>query len=292
MLHLRFPFSFFLLPIYCCGLAIAGTVDWPRAVLVFVILHLLVYPASNGFNSYFDRDLGSIGCLPSPPPVSRSLLVAALALDLAGLAASFLVSPLFALAVLLYGLGSKLYSWPGVRLKRRPFGGWLATGLGQGGATLVAIVIGVDPAGLSGLGPRAAIAALLFTLLFLGIFPLTQVYQHEEDSGRGDITISVRLGIRGTFALSGAFLGMAILGWIAFLAFTSTMAWTLAFALMQAPALAIFAYWAVASFRDPKAANYRNTMRMNVIASLFLNAFFALYLALGQQGGAPWIRFL
>jgi hypothetical protein len=28
---------------------------------VFVILHLLLYPASNGFNSYHDRDTGPVG---------------------------------------------------------------------------------------------------------------------------------------------------------------------------------------------------------------------------------------
>ena len=48
---LRLPFSFFLMPVYWFALSQVVEKDWTRAILIFVILHLLVYPASNGYNS-------------------------------------------------------------------------------------------------------------------------------------------------------------------------------------------------------------------------------------------------
>src|SRR5215203_4561914 len=45
---LRFHFSLFLLPVYLFALSQAPTIDLKNAVLSFFILHLLVYPSSNG----------------------------------------------------------------------------------------------------------------------------------------------------------------------------------------------------------------------------------------------------
>ena len=63
--------SFSFLPILNAGLLVRaqpGSVqaDIANAALIFVILHILVYPASNGYNSYMDRDEGSIGGLKNP----------------------------------------------------------------------------------------------------------------------------------------------------------------------------------------------------------------------------------
>jgi 1,4-dihydroxy-2-naphthoate octaprenyltransferase len=41
--------------------------------------------------------------------------------------------------------------------------------------------------------------ALLSTCLLLGSYPMTQIYQHEEDARRGDKTFSLLLGIKETF---------------------------------------------------------------------------------------------
>jgi 1,4-dihydroxy-2-naphthoate octaprenyltransferase len=70
---LRIPFSFFLSPIYFFALAQVPHINWFNAVLIFFIIHFLIYPASNGYNSYMDRDTESIGGLEKPPPPSRQL---------------------------------------------------------------------------------------------------------------------------------------------------------------------------------------------------------------------------
>ncbi|MGB3618624.1 MAG: hypothetical protein WBA12_10935, partial [Catalinimonas sp.] len=51
---LRVPFSVHLMPIFLFALSQTPAPHWPSAALAFVILHLLVYPASNGYNSYQD----------------------------------------------------------------------------------------------------------------------------------------------------------------------------------------------------------------------------------------------
>ena len=80
-LHLRIPFSFFLLPVFLFAISILKNPDLFSVFLVGVILHLLLYPASNGYNSYFDKDENSIGGLKNPPKVHKELYWVSLILD-------------------------------------------------------------------------------------------------------------------------------------------------------------------------------------------------------------------
>jgi 4-hydroxybenzoate polyprenyltransferase len=64
---LRFPFSFFLMPVFWFALSMLREIDWYKAAILFFILHVLVYPSSNGYNSLQDQDKGSIGGLERPP---------------------------------------------------------------------------------------------------------------------------------------------------------------------------------------------------------------------------------
>src|SRR5688572_32797189 len=107
---LRIPFSFFLSPIYFFALAQVQHVNWFNAVLVFFILHFLIYPASNGYNSYMDRDTESIGGLEKPPPPSRQLFGVTIFLDAVGILLSLLIGPVFTLVMLFYIGASKAYS--------------------------------------------------------------------------------------------------------------------------------------------------------------------------------------
>lgn len=58
---LRFHFSFFLMPVFWLSLSQVKNIHTGNTIFVFIILHLLVYPASNGYNSYMDKDTSSIG---------------------------------------------------------------------------------------------------------------------------------------------------------------------------------------------------------------------------------------
>ena len=73
ILHLRIPFSFFLLPVFCFGISQAASIHVTDTVIVFIALHLLIYPGSNVYNSYMDKDTGSIGGLEKPHKCSEHI---------------------------------------------------------------------------------------------------------------------------------------------------------------------------------------------------------------------------
>src|SRR6476660_1382931 len=120
ILHMRFGFSFFLLPVFLFAMSQAPQVLFLNAFLTFVVWHLLVYPASNGYNSYFDKDEGSIALIEKPPKVDKSLHYFSVILDLAVLMLAALVNWGLFITVVIYGVFSKLYSHPSVRLKKFP----------------------------------------------------------------------------------------------------------------------------------------------------------------------------
>ncbi|MFM8914314.1 MAG: UbiA family prenyltransferase, partial [Flammeovirgaceae bacterium] len=190
LLHLRFPFSYFLLPVYLFALSQSPDFTADRLLWSFLLIHLLLYPASNGYNSYFDKDEQSIGGLKNPPKVNVSLYWAALFLDAAAIALAMLkISFLFAAMLFVYGLASKAYSHPSVRLKKYPFGGWLVTGFFQGFFTFLMSYVGINHAEAGNLvQAKVLIPAALTSIMLWGNYPMTQVYQHEEDAKHGDST--------------------------------------------------------------------------------------------------------
>ena len=84
-LHLRIPFSYFLLPVYLFSLSASPNLNESKLLWVFVILHFFLYPASNGYNSYFDKDEKSIGGLKNPPPVTKGLYWLSLLLEVSAI---------------------------------------------------------------------------------------------------------------------------------------------------------------------------------------------------------------
>ena len=80
LILLRFPFSIYLLPVFLFAVSQSQQINGVKALFVFFILHLLIYPSSNGYNSYMDQDTDSIGGLENPPPSTRMLLYASLLL--------------------------------------------------------------------------------------------------------------------------------------------------------------------------------------------------------------------
>lgn len=278
---LRFPFSLFLAPVYLFALSQLPEVHWPHALLAGVILHLLVYPASNGYNSYMDRDSGPIGGLASPLPPTRELFYVTVAMDVAALLLGLLVHPLFSACLLLYILASRAYSWRGLRLKQYPLIGYLTVIIFQGGLTFFMVYVfcgspiphSRDFAALSSFPPTTyhlppTTLLLAACLLIGGFYPLTQIYQHEADRADGVTTISMLLGLRGTFLFCGVMYSLAM-GLMAYSFHKSGhMRDFFVIATLLMPVALYFIGWARKVWQDPREANFNNTMRMNVVASL------------------------
>ena len=266
-------------------LLVSDRIEAGTAVAVFAIVHLLLYPASNAFNSYYDRDEGSIGVLEFPPPVSRHLLYTALILDLLAIALGWFVTPLFALLLAFYGLSSKAYSYDRIRLKRYAILSWILVGVGQGAITIIMFHVALSRGDFgAAMAPNVLLLAGLASLFLMASYPLTQVYQHDADRRRGDRTISMLLGIRGTFLFSGAFFTIVIAGFTIFFIFANGLFFGALFLVSQVPTAWYFLRWFSRVRADETAADFRSAMRTNTISATGLNAYCLLVLIVGYMG--------
>jgi UbiA prenyltransferase family len=275
-LHLRIPFSFFLMPVYFFALGISPNFGGSRLLWSWLIIHLFLYPASNGYNSYFDKDEKSIGGLKNPPPVNKGLYYLSLIFDLVSILLGFLkISPLFAMLILFYGLVSKAYSHPSVRLKKFPIAGWLTVGIFQGFFTFLMCYVGINDFGIENLlNARVLIPATLSTIILLGTYPMTQVYQHEEDAKRGDRTISLLLGVRGTFTFVLIIFTLAAAGYVWYFYSFYELRFGVAFLAFLSPVVVYFLVWFLLVIKNPEKANFSFTMWLNFLSALCLNGFF------------------
>lgn len=276
LLHLRIAFSFFLMPVFLFALCISPNINGESILWSFLIIHLLLYPASNGYNSYFDKDEKSIGGLKNPPPVKKELYYVSILLDVVAVVLGFImVSKEFAVMLLIYGLISKSYSHPSIRLKKYAVTGCVIVALFQGLFTFAMCYAGINKFGFETLiQSKVIFPGFLTSLMFFATYPMTQVYQHEEDVKRGDITMSVKLGIRGTFLFAMAFFTLAATGFIYYFVTTFSALYAVVFIVTQSPVAIYFLFWFASVIRDPSNADHTSTMRMTFISSLCLNVFF------------------
>lgn len=282
ILHLRIPFSVFLMPVFCFAAAVAAPAVTPMNYLIlWTVLHLFLYPASNGYNSYYDRDEGSIGGLEKPPQVTQDLLYVSLLFDAFALLTGFYFGWKFVLMIFMYGLVSKAYSHPAIRLKKYPVTGLLMVSLFQGAFTFFLCVLALEQLSFQELlTTKYTFPALLSTLLLLGSYPMTQIYQHEEDKKRGDMTLSRLLGVRGTFIFTGSTFLLVNLGFWVFFQHTNELSLFGVLQLFLFPVLVYFGYWFWQSSHAEEKVNYRKTMLLNKLSSLSMITFFTLLLLL------------
>ena len=276
---LRFHFSFFLMPVFWFALSQVTMVNWLHAALIFFILHVLVYPASNGYNSYMDRDTNSIGGVKNPKEPTKQLFYISVAMDSLALILSCFISIYFAVGILLYILASRAYSYRGIRLKKYPFIGYLTVIFFQGAATYFLVKHGCSISRSLAVSPLAMIAA---SLLVGGFYPLTQIYQHAQDKADGVKTMSMTLGYRGTFVFTAIiyFVAMVMLG--IYFATNLELDRFFIFQIFMLPVLVYFFWWFNKVYKDESNANFKHTMRMNVLASACTNAGFITILILDK----------
>ena len=261
---LRFHFSIFLLPIYLFALSQLPEVNWRDALIIFFVLHILVYPSSNGYNSYMDHDETPIGGLKKPMKPTKQLFFVTLVMDAVAVAVSFAIGLYFATGVLLYILASRAYSYRGIRLKKYPVIGYLTVVLFQGALVFAIVYHGssVDKTLDAPLLPMMAAACLIG-----GYYPLTQVYQHEDDRKDGILTISMLLGKRGTFLFCGGIFAAATL--LMFMTFYNEDRMNAFYIFLgcMLPMILFFLNWMKKVWKNEAEANFKNSLWMNILAS-------------------------
>lgn len=278
---LRIPFSYFLMPVFFFSLSQVDDIDWGKAVISFFLLHLFIYPASNGYNSYMDRDETSIGGIESPPQPTRQLFYVSLFFDLIGLSLSLILGFYFFLCVLAYMLASRAYSFKGIRLKKYAVPGFLTVVFFQGAFTFGMVYFGVNKNAVE-LNNQLIMVLTACMFLIGGIYPLTQVYQHEADNKNGDITISCKLGIKGTFIFCSLMFILSSMFLYFYFRSRQKMEHFILFGLFLLPVIFYFIKWFIMVLKDEKQASFKNTMRMNFIASTCMNLLFILLIILNN----------
>ncbi len=208
--HLRLHYQLlFLSPLFIWGFMLGGANISERAGIGFVSFHVFLYGGITAYNSYYDRDEGPVGGLQSPPPVIELLLPFSLLVQVVGFALALVVGFWFAFLYAGAMLLSVAYSHPWFRWKAKPLVSLVVVALGQG-------AMGYAGGWLCGAEPPHSLAAVdpllglgVATVSAVGLYPLTQIYQIEEDRERGDWTFAVVFGPDASFKFAAACIALA-----------------------------------------------------------------------------------
>ncbi len=182
---------------------LSDKLTWLPLIYGWFIWVILLNGGTLAFNSAYDRDTGPVAYLNNPPtPPANLALIMLLAMVLGALAGWLLIGSAFGCTVGACLVLSVLYSHPLARWKAIPGLDLLVNILGYGaGTTLAGLLIGwaMFPANFP---PESLFFMAGFGLLFGSLYPLTQIYQVQEDRLRGDRTLSSTLGIKPALAVS------------------------------------------------------------------------------------------
>jgi 1,4-dihydroxy-2-naphthoate octaprenyltransferase len=143
----------------------------------------------------------------------------------------------------------------------------VVVGVGQGALAFLGAWAARRGEVASAWSPAGVAGALAATLLIVGLYPLTQLYQVQEDRARGDWTLAVAWGPRACFAVAlvcQAAGGLALLA-VLYGRYGAADAALVGVALLAQ--LGAVARWA-ASFDEQRVLpNFRRAMRLNMLSA-------------------------
>ena len=239
---------------YVLAVGFSGVVRGARvwqAIGALVVWVVFLNGGTLAINSVFDKDEGDIGYLNAPPPLPRHLLAFSVALLAGGQLLAFALPVAFRIDYAICLVLSILYSVPPFRFKAVAGVDWVINMWGFGTLTPLAAWAATGRA----LDMGHALVLLGFCPLFAGLYPLTQLYQMEEDGRRGDRTLALMLGMRASLAVAIACIVLAfgLFAWAAALLWVR--AWLLVVPLIMW--LALLAPWYARRDALPAAAQQR-----------------------------------
>lgn len=214
-----------------------------------------------------------------PLQPTRQLFHTTVAIDILALIMSLYISQLFALGILLYILASRAYSYRGIRLKRFPIIGFLTVFIFQGGLIFFISYHAIYPEQTFNV---PLLPCLISSLLIAALYPLTQIYQHEEDKKDGVTTISYVLGKKGTFIFSMTLFLLATFLFFIRYQNQEELNHFYLYLLTMLPVVLFFLYWMERTWRNPEAANFKNSLLMNLFSTASTTIFFIVLIIMNH----------
>jgi 4-hydroxybenzoate polyprenyltransferase len=195
LIHLRLHYQLFILsgPFLLAGVY-APDIGWTRFIEQFLVVQILLFGGATAFNSFWDRDTGPVGGLRHPPPMQPWMRWASMGLQWLGL---LLAMPLGSVYVSLYTTSMILfwlYSTPLARWKGLPHLSLVVVGVSTG---VNPFLMGCVAATRTPPDLWALLTGLGVASILVSMYPVSQVFQMEEDGQRNDVTFALRHGING-----------------------------------------------------------------------------------------------
>lgn len=213
-LHTLWHFILHLRPHYQMGVLSGGYLlsgiflkeaDWTQFMVQFVNVHLLLFGGTTAYNSFWDKDEGPIGGLKHPPKLQPWMHPVSLILQGIGMIFGFVtVGSLFAGIYILSMLLFWLYSTPHARWKGHPLLSVLVIAISTGtNSFLLGILAGGNQITFLHL-----VSSLGVSLILIAMYPISQLFQIEEDRARGDRTFSIQFGKQGVVIFFSSSFGL------------------------------------------------------------------------------------
>ena len=180
---------------YLLGGLMADTAElnWRQYLSQFLNIHILLFGGATAYNSFWDKDEGPIGGLKNPPGMSDWMHPVSLLFQAAGFLFALYVGWLYSVIYLVSFLLFWLYSTPLARWKGDPILSVMVIGVSTG---INSVLLGSIAAGGT-IHFNLITASIGATLILLSLYPVSQIFQIEEDKARGDTTFAVKFGTKG-----------------------------------------------------------------------------------------------
>lgn len=195
IVHLRLHYQFFILSGgYLLVALFLPEVDWTSFGIQFLNVHVLLFGGATAYNSYWDKDEGPIGGLKSPPKMTDWMWTASLLIQFVGIIPALFAGFKFLVIYISSMLLFWLYSTPLARWKGKPILSVFAIGISTGTNSFL---LGYLAGGADSLSLNEGFIAFAVACILVSLYPVSQVFQIEEDKERGDQTFAMKFGLKG-----------------------------------------------------------------------------------------------
>lgn len=281
-LHLRLHYQFFILSGgYLLGGYLSETMNSQQFWLQFINVHVLLFGGATAYNSWWDKDEGAIGGLKHPPKMEKWMHPVSLLFMFSGWVWSVFTGLEYAVVYGASLLFFWLYSTPHARWKGKPLLSLVAIGVSTG---FNSVLLGLWASG-GAFNTAVLLSAVGASMILLSLYPVSQIFQIEEDRRRGDETFTACYGLESTkrfFVISYA-IGLSLLSFGLFLA--EGLIGAVLFILGS------FSFLIIRRMINPmegQVAEYKNVMKTKFFASLS----FVLFLMAAGTVKHSWLSLI